>query len=539
MPNPFLTNNKKVPVSGPKAYIDGRDGGGGSGASRKAADKSSTPATKPASKTSSSSATKTPTTTAPWVKKDTTPTMPVTGNPIPTTSSTNKSSAKDKIDAKKNAAKNNADGGGRGGKPIDKNPLASAMKPSTTTTAPWVKKDTTPTMPSGHPMPTPKPSASAAIAGAVGGAVGGITKHPEPTVSGGGGAGGAAGITPDISGSIAGGAGGSGAAPSEGSTVTVEKKKADIPDFKSMLDQWLSAAKEQSDASINYGTEQGVNALQRAEEDAQQQFQAQQRQIAIDEARGLDNQALYAEARGDKGGIGAAQYNSIMSAAAQNRLAVSQQQTKLSTDTARQIADLRAQGEYKKADAVLELTQKYLSQLVSLEQWALNYQMDVDQFNFQLEKWAKSYQLELDQFNFQKQKWQADYDLSAAKLNAAQSGSGGGSGGGSSGGSGGGYTAGKGMTTDEIKALQKQLGVTADGIWGPNTQAAYDKQRGSGGTGTKVVSNGGFSHLLGLMSSGSLSGMPASDRTKIVEDSYKAGKITKQEAEHLLDIIGV
>lgn len=516
-----------------------------------------------------------PATTAPWVKKDTTPTMPVTGNPIPASSSTSKSSAKDKIDAKKNAAKNNtgtskapstlplagntayADGGDRGGKPIDKNPLASAMKPSTTT-APWVKQDTTPTTPSGNPIPTPKPSASAAavgavsgaarpsvtpsapaaIVGAAGGAVGGATKNPEPTAPGVDGAGGAAGTAPDISGSIAGGAGGSGSAPGEGSTVTIEKKKADIPDFKSMLDQWLSAAKEQSDASINYGTEQGVNALQRAEEDAQQQFQAQQRQIAVDEARGLDNQALYAEARGDKGGIGAAQYNSIMSAAAQNRLAVSQQQTKLSTDTARQIADLRAQGEYKKADAVLELTQKYLSQLVSLEQWALNYQMDVDQFNFQLEKWAKSYQLELDQFNFQKQKWQADYDLTTAKFNAAQSGSGGGSGGGSSGSSSG-YTAAAGMTKDEIKALQKQLGVTADGVWGPNTQAAYDKQSGSGGTGTKVASTGGFNHLLGLMSSGSLGGMPASDRTKIVENSYKAGKITRQEAEHLLDIIGV
>ena len=185
-----------------------------------------------------------------------------------------------------------------------------------------------------------------------------------------------------------------------------------------------------------------------------------------------DNQALYAEARGDRGGIGAAQYDSIMNAAAQNRLTVSQQQTKLSTDTARQIADLRAQGEYKKADAVLELTQRYLTQLMSLEQWALNYQMDVAQFNLQLEK------------------WQADYALSLAKLKGTSTG------GTSSGGSGGTYTGGSGgtsyggsggtsyggsgvnpsaMTSAEIKEWQRKLGVTADGIWGPNTQAAYDK----------------------------------------------------------------
>ena len=253
------------------------------------------------------------------------------------------------------------------------------------------------------------------------------------------------------------------------------KVTADVSGMRDLLDQWLSAAKQQQEAAINYGVEQGVNELRRAEEDAQQQYQAQQDQINIDEARAKDNQALYAEARGDRGGIGAAQYDSIMNAAAQNRLTVSQQQTKLSTDTARQIADLRAQGEYKKADAVLELTQRYLTQLMSLEQWALNYQMDVAQFNLQLEK------------------WQADYALSLAKLKGTStggtsSGGSGGSGGTSSGGSGGTSSGGSGgtsyggsgvnpsaMTSAEVKEWQRKLGVTADGIWGPNTQAAYDK----------------------------------------------------------------
>ena len=242
------------------------------------------------------------------------------------------------------------------------------------------------------------------------------------------------------------------------------KNTADVSGMRDLLDQWLSAAKQQQEAAINYGVEQGVNELRRAEEDAQQQYQAQQDQINIDEARAKDNQALYAEARGDRGGIGAAQYDSIMNAAAQNRLTVSQQQTKLSTDTARQIADLRAQGEYKKADAVLELTQRYLTQLMSLEQWALNYQMDVAQFNLQLEK------------------WQAEYALSLAKLKGTSTGgaSSGGSGGTSSGGSGGTSYGGSGvnpsaMTSAEVKEWQRKLGVTADGIWGPNTQAAYDK----------------------------------------------------------------
>ena len=57
---------------------------------------------------------------------------------------------------------------------------------------------------------------------------------------------------------------------------------------------------------------------------------------------------------------------------------------------------------------------------------------------------------------------------------------------GSTGGSGGGsgygdydYTNG-GMTEEEILAIQKELGVTEDGLWGPATQAAYDAKYGAG-----------------------------------------------------------
>ena len=159
------------------------------------------------------------------------------------------------------------------------------------------------------------------------------------------------------------------------------------------LEQWFTAAKEQQELAADFAVSQGVNELTRAEEDAKVQFQTQRNQIAADEAKAKDNQALYAEARGDKGGIGAAQYDSIMNTAAMNRQAVNQAQTKLSTDTARQIADLRAQGEFEKADKLLQLTQQYLSQLASLEQWALEYQLDIDKFNVQMQQWAKEFEL--------------------------------------------------------------------------------------------------------------------------------------------------
>lgn len=176
-----------------------------------------------------------------------------------------------------------------------------------------------------------------------------------------------------------------------------QAKKADTGKFKDYLDQWLSAAQEQQTSKIDYATEQGVKELQRAEEDAKDKFQAQRDQVDVDEARAKDNQALYAEARGDKGAIGQSQYDAIMNTAAQNRLQVNSAQTKLSTDTARQIADLRAQGEFEKADALLTLSQNYLSQLMSLEQWALEYNLSVDQFNASLDQWKAQYEMQVSE----------------------------------------------------------------------------------------------------------------------------------------------
>ncbi len=165
------------------------------------------------------------------------------------------------------------------------------------------------------------------------------------------------------------------------------------PDFSGLLDDWLNAAKEQQQNQIDYAVDKGVADLERAEADAQEQFQTQQNQVSEDEAKALDNQALYAEARGDRGGIGQAQYGQIQAQAMQNRQAINTARTKLSTDTARAIADLRAQGEFQKADALLQLTQTYLSQLIQLQQWGAEYSLNVQQFNAQLQQWEKEFEL--------------------------------------------------------------------------------------------------------------------------------------------------
>ena len=183
-------------------------------------------------------------------------------------------------------------------------------------------------------------------------------------------------------------------------------------EMKALLNAWKDQAQQQSNAQIDYAVNQAVAELERAEQDAQSQFKEQQEQIALDERQGMDNTALYAELRGDKGGIGKEQYSSVQNTAAQNRLAVSQAQTKLSTDTARQIEDLRAQGEFQKADAALEIAQNYLAQLISLEQWAAEYSLSTAQFQEAIRQWEAEFQASMDQFN-------ANLDLSKAELTGA------------------------------------------------------------------------------------------------------------------------
>jgi len=190
------------------------------------------------------------------------------------------------------------------------------------------------------------------------------------------------------------------------------------PDFKSLLDQWLSAAQQQQEAKIDYATQQGITELQRAEQDAQEQFQTQRDQVAADEAKALDNQALYAERRGDRGGIGAVQYAAIQNAAMENRRAVNQAQTKLATDTARQIADLRYQGEFEKADALLQLSQTYLSKLMEVEQWSAEYNLEKVKLEEAIREWEAGYDLDVAKFEENIRQWEATFKESIRQWEA-------------------------------------------------------------------------------------------------------------------------
>ena len=188
--------------------------------------------------------------------------------------------------------------------------------------------------------------------------------------------------------------------------------RIDITDQKNELQKIADEQTQQAVNRINYAVETGTSELNRAYEDALPQYQAQRNQIALDEARALDNQALYASQRGDKGGIGQSQYGSIQNNAATNTQAVNTAQIKLYTDTSRQVADLQAQGEFEKADKVLEISQKYTEKLMDLEKWAKEQNIGVDEFNAKIDEWKAEYDLSVS-------KYLTETELNAAKATGA------------------------------------------------------------------------------------------------------------------------
>ena len=178
---------------------------------------------------------------------------------------------------------------------------------------------------------------------------------------------------------------------------------------KNALAAQTQAQKEQAINNIDYTVNSSIDSLRRAQEDAAKQFQQQRNQSAVDEAKAKDNQVLYAEARGDRGGLGASQFASIQNAAASRRADINAQQTQLATDTQRQITDLRAQGEFEKADKVLEISEKYNEKLIEIEQWADETNVGIDEFNTKLEEWEADYKKDLSEYL-------TDVELNAAKV---------------------------------------------------------------------------------------------------------------------------
>lgn len=204
--------------------------------------------------------------------------------------------------------------------------------------------------------------------------------------------------------------------------------REDTPEarMRALMDAWQEAAMVQNSNSVEYAVQKAIKEYERTLEDAQAQFKEQAESTAYDARQAMDNTALYAQLRGDQGGIGREQYSSVQNTAAQNQQAIRAAQTKLATDTARQIEDLRVQGEFEKADAALEITQEYLARLMELERWGAEYDLSQQEFHAALAQWEAEFELDRQQLQLSQERWQTELDYEKYLNDLKLTGSGGG-----------------------------------------------------------------------------------------------------------------
>ncbi len=143
-------------------------------------------------------------------------------------------------------------------------------------------------------------------------------------------------------------------------TSTTQQNLSDLSPY---INQMYDAVDQQIKTNINYETQSAADQLQRALQDAQPQYESAIAQQLLETKQAQEAQALRNQVNGDRGGIGSAQVDSIGNTGAKNREAIAQQQRQLATDTARQLADLRAQGKYQEANQLLQSAQQRLSAL--------------------------------------------------------------------------------------------------------------------------------------------------------------------------------
>lgn len=143
-------------------------------------------------------------------------------------------------------------------------------------------------------------------------------------------------------------------------TSTTEQNLSDLSPY---INQMYDAVDHQIKTNINYETQSAADQLQRALQDAQPQYESAIARQLLETKQAQEAQALRNQVNGDRGGIGSAQVDSIGNTGAKNREAIAQQQRQLATDTARQLADLRARGKYEEANQLLQSAQQRLSAL--------------------------------------------------------------------------------------------------------------------------------------------------------------------------------
>lgn len=168
------------------------------------------------------------------------------------------------------------------------------------------------------------------------------------------------------------------AADSQTDTAAADTKAADssagksysyggdnVKDYtQSIGSQYNQMIKDQG-ASVDSAVSSGTNRLNKISEMGQSAAQENLRNAGNDLRDSYAARDAIEQNNGNRQQIGHSQYGQNEIAYDQRRASIAQQQAQLEKDVTRQVADLRAQGDYEKANAALEAAQKKFQQLYS------------------------------------------------------------------------------------------------------------------------------------------------------------------------------
>lgn len=209
------------------------------------------------------------------------------------------------------------------------------------------------------------------------------------------------------------------------------------------------------------------------------------------------------------------------------------------------------QGRDQVADSQWEQSFQYQQDRdkISDSQWEQSFQYQQNQDKVSNDQWNQSFQYQQSQDKIANEQWQAQFDEAkrqfdyANGINSSNNSSNSSSSNSSS-------TSNKsydthGYSKAQIIALQKAAGITADGIWGPQTQKAYEAGYRPDDAPASDGKSGYYDQLLGAVSTakGLYSKQDANtkqqaykEQVAAINDAYKRGLITAEQKADLLRI---
>lgn len=143
----------------------------------------------------------------------------------------------------------------------------------------------------------------------------------------------------------------------------IAAKEANTKSYADLIGQKWDAYGQAKSAQIDEQVRQNQEILRDSYENNLSGYQKQFQNYTTGMYQGMDNQALMSRVNGQYGGMATAQVGAVQNAYQAQRQQLAQKQQQIAVDTARQMEQLRAQGEFDKADALLSSTQQRLQEL--------------------------------------------------------------------------------------------------------------------------------------------------------------------------------